>query len=93
MQKILLSSQSYEDDTSNVGFVPLLNLVLDWGFGSKMGLLFEVDALAAPGGQGRAEDVSLSFLPQPGEKTPASEWATDLLKEVQMWRKCIILHS
>jgi hypothetical protein len=67
--KILLSSQGYEDDTSNVGFVPLLNLVLDWGFGSKMGLLFEVDALAAPGGQGRAEDVSLSFYHNLGKNT------------------------
>ena len=67
--KILLSSKSYEDDTTNVGFVPLLNLMLDWGFGNKMGLIFEVDALAAPGGQGRAEDVSISFYHNLGKKT------------------------
>ena len=59
--KILLSSENYQNDTTNVGFVPLLNLVLDWRFGNKIGLLFEVDALAARGGQGRAEDVLLAL--------------------------------
>ena len=66
--KILLSSENYQNDTTNVGFVPLLNLVLDWSFGNKIGLLFEVDALAAPGGQGRAEDVSLSLYHKLGQK-------------------------
>jgi hypothetical protein len=59
--KILISSDSLEDSTTNVGFVPLLNLLLDWRFGRKTGLLLEADALASPGGQGRAEDVALSF--------------------------------
>jgi hypothetical protein len=65
--KILLSTESSEDDTTNVGFVPLLNLILDWSFANKIGLLLEVDALAAPGGQGRAEDVALSFYHKLGE--------------------------
>lgn len=66
--KIFLSSASNVDETTNVGFVPLLNLLLDWKFGSKIGLLFEADALASPGGQGRAEDVALSFYYRLGNK-------------------------
>ena len=66
--QILLSSEKYEDDTTNVGFVPLLNLMLDWSFGDKIGLLFEADALASPGGEGRAEDVALSFYHKLGKK-------------------------
>ncbi len=40
---------------SNVGFVPLLNLVATWKPTGKLLVLLEADALAAP--QGRAEDV------------------------------------
>jgi hypothetical protein len=41
---------------TNTGFVPLLNVHVDWRPGaSAFGLLFDADALAAP--QGRAEDV------------------------------------
>jgi len=44
---------------TNTGFVPLLNLHLEWRPGAgKLGLLFDADALAAP--QGRAEDVLLA---------------------------------
>ena len=44
---------------TNTGFVPLLNLHLEWRPGAgPLGLLFDADALAAP--QGRAEDVLLA---------------------------------
>ncbi|UCE22888.1 MAG: hypothetical protein JSV46_11965 [Candidatus Aminicenantes bacterium] len=48
-------------EKTNVGFVPLLNFRLNWRFADKFGLLFEGDALASPGGQGRAEDVLLAL--------------------------------
>jgi hypothetical protein len=47
-------------EKANVGFVPLLNAVLEWRFSRPAGLLLEIDALAAP--QGRAEDVFLGVL-------------------------------
>jgi hypothetical protein len=44
---------------SNTGFVPLLNVHIEWRPGDgPVGLLFDADALAAP--QGRAEDVLLA---------------------------------
>ena len=44
---------------ANTGFVPLLNVHLEWRPGDgPVGLLFDADALAAP--QGRAEDVLLA---------------------------------
>ncbi len=44
---------------TNVGFVPLVNLHMEWKpRNSRFGLLFDADALAAP--QGRAEDVLLA---------------------------------
>lgn len=51
-------------DTSsktNTGFVPLLNVHIEWRpGGGPVGLLFDADALAAP--QGRAEDVLLAAM-------------------------------
>jgi len=49
-----------EGKKTDLGFVPLLNLHLDWQWCPKWGLLFEADALASPGGQGRAEDAALA---------------------------------
>lgn len=43
----------------NTGFVPLVNLRLDWRFAPSWSLLLEADALAAP--QGRAEDALLAI--------------------------------
>ena len=44
---------------TNTGFVPLLNAHLEWHPGAgELGLLVDVDALAAP--QGRAEDVLIA---------------------------------
>jgi hypothetical protein len=55
---IRLESSSASSETTNVGFVPILNFRLDWQPGEKLGLLLDGDALAAP--QGRAEDVLLA---------------------------------
>ena len=52
---ITLKSGGVEGETTNTGFVPLLNFGLRWTFADKWTLLFDGDALAAP--QGRAEDV------------------------------------
>ena len=50
---------SSKQSKDNVGFVPLLNFHVAWQpGGSPFGVLFNVDALAAP--QGRAEDVLLA---------------------------------
>ncbi len=49
-------------EKTNVGFVPLLNFWVQWDAGARWSLVFEGDALAAPGGQGRAEDVFLGGM-------------------------------
>jgi len=49
-------------EKANVGFVPLLNFWVQWDAGARWSLVFEGDALASPGGQGRAEDVFLGGL-------------------------------
>jgi hypothetical protein len=56
------------DQTSrfdDLGFVPLLNLRLDWRFSRKVGLLLQADALASPSGEGRAEDVLAAVAVRP----------------------------
>jgi hypothetical protein len=55
---IRLKSASATSETTNVGFVPIINFRLHWQPGERLGLLLEGDALAAP--QGRAEDVLLA---------------------------------
>lgn len=50
-----------ESTKANVGFVPLLNFLVRWRFQERWSLLLEGDALASPGGQGRAEDVQLAL--------------------------------
>jgi hypothetical protein len=52
---IKIEGERESSEKTNTGFVPLINFALDWSFGSRVGLLVEGDALAAP--QGRAEDV------------------------------------
>jgi hypothetical protein len=52
---ITLKSGALEGETTNTGFVPLLNFGLWWTFADGWTLLFDGDALAGP--QGRAEDV------------------------------------
>jgi hypothetical protein len=46
----------------NVGFVPLLNFRLFYHLNQRIGLLLQGDALASPGGQGRAEDVTAALV-------------------------------
>ena len=45
-----------KSEKTNVGFVPIINFLLDWRLSPSWSLLLEGDALAAP--QGRAEDVA-----------------------------------
>ncbi|MBD0259397.1 MAG: hypothetical protein ICV83_27065, partial [Cytophagales bacterium] len=47
---IRLENGEAQSTKTNVGFVPLVNFLLDWGFSEKAGLLLEGDALAAPQG-------------------------------------------
>lgn len=56
------SSDKYSEKT-NTGFVPIINFAFDWRINSKIGLMLEGDALAAP--QGRAEDVMLAIYGKP----------------------------
>jgi hypothetical protein len=57
---IKLETDTQESSKTNVGFVPLLHVSLDWIWGKRLGFLFEADALAAK--QGRAEDVSAAIF-------------------------------
>lgn len=57
--EIKIESDNQVSSKSNVGFVPLLHLYMDWQWGSRWGMVLEVDALAAK--QGRAEDVSATL--------------------------------
>jgi hypothetical protein len=55
---IKIESDDKSSEKANTGFVPLINFSIAWSLQSRMGLIFEGDALAAP--QGRAEDVLLA---------------------------------
>jgi hypothetical protein len=57
--EIALTSAALSASKTNVGFVPLLHVRLDWDWTAKLGLLCEIDAAAAK--QGRAEDVLLAL--------------------------------
>lgn len=61
---IRVSGGGKEAETTNVGFVPLINFWLQWNLSQRLRMIFEGDALAAPGGQGRAEDVFLGLQAQ-----------------------------
>ncbi len=56
--EIALKGDGLSAKKINVGFVPIINIRLNWIMNEKFGLLLEGDALAAP--QGRAEDVLLA---------------------------------
>lgn len=60
---IRIDNAIVNSEKANTGFVPLVNFAFDWRFGSRLGLVFEGDALAAP--QGRAEDVLLAIYGNP----------------------------
>ncbi len=61
---IRIEGGSLKSEKTNVGFVPILNFLLDWRFSPAWSLLLEGDALAAP--QGRAEDVFLGLVYRTG---------------------------
>lgn len=52
---ISLECGDLQSEKTDLGFVPLVNFVLNWQATNRFGLLLDGDALAAP--QGRAEDV------------------------------------
>jgi len=57
--EISLEDADQKATKKNTGFVPLVNFQLQWRLNSKLGILAEGDALAAP--QGRAEDILLAL--------------------------------
>jgi hypothetical protein len=57
---IKLTEGNKSSEKTNVGFVPIINFTFNWRFAPRWSLLLEGDALASPGGQGRAEDVSIA---------------------------------
>lgn len=59
---IKLEADSLIEEYTNIGFVPLINFKLAYVHKSKVGLLFEGDALAVK--QGRAEDVLVALTYQ-----------------------------
>jgi hypothetical protein len=63
---IRIDNDSVSSEKANTGFVPLINFAFDWRFGSRVGFVFEGDALVAP--QGRAEDVLLAIYGNPSNQ-------------------------
>jgi hypothetical protein len=64
--EVKLETDTQESSKTNVGFVPLLHVYLEWKWGKRLGFLFEADALAAK--QGRAEDVAAAIFYHLGKK-------------------------
>ena len=64
--EIALRSPDLAASKTNVGFVPLLHLRLDWDWSPALGLLLEADGSAAK--QGRAEDVLLALAWRPAPR-------------------------
>lgn len=64
--KISLESADLESEKTNLGFVPIINFMVNWKMTERFSLLLDGDALAAP--QGRAEDVLLAVTWRPLDK-------------------------
>jgi hypothetical protein len=60
--EVRLEDQEKRSSNTDVGFVPLLNFRVEWMISTRISVLLEGDALASPGGQGRAEDVLLALF-------------------------------
>ncbi|UCC40650.1 MAG: hypothetical protein JSV96_04170 [Candidatus Aminicenantes bacterium] len=56
---VSVEGNNKKSEKTNVGFVPLINFLIEWDFAKNLSLLLTGDALAAP--QGRAEDVLLAL--------------------------------
>jgi hypothetical protein len=59
--EVRLEDTEKSSSNTDFGFVPLLHFRVEWIAAPRMGLVLKGDALASPGGQGRAEDVQLAF--------------------------------
>ena len=57
--EIELSNDQTSSVNRNLGFVPIINFYLNYRPIQKLGIIFEGDALVAPNGVGRAEDIFL----------------------------------
>jgi len=62
---IRLAGAGRSAEKTNTGFVPLIAFRFGWQAAPHWALLFMGDALAAPGGQGRAEDLFAGVVYQP----------------------------
>jgi len=63
---IRVESPDKSSEKTNVGFVPLLHFRVEYFITPNIRALLEGDALASPGGQGRAEDILLGLLVKAG---------------------------
>jgi len=59
--EVSLSGGGLKASYANTGFVPLFSFSVGWSARKDLRFLIEGDALASPGGQGRAEDVFIGF--------------------------------
>jgi hypothetical protein len=59
---IKVESPDNFSEKTNVGFVPLIHFRVEYFISPNIRALLEGDALASPGGQGRAEDILLGIL-------------------------------
>jgi hypothetical protein len=59
--KIEIIADNIRSVKTDLGFVPLINFLLEWYPGETFSLQLTGDALAVPGSPGRAEDVLLAF--------------------------------
>ncbi len=57
--KIRLEQEGESSEKTDLGFVPLVHLCLDYQLSRRWGIILDIDALA--GGPGRAEDLSLKL--------------------------------
>lgn len=61
---IRIEGGGLKSEKTNVGFVPIINFLVDWRLSPAWSLRLEGDALAAP--QGRAEDIFLGLVRRMG---------------------------
>ncbi len=59
--EVRLEDAGKSSSNTDVGFVPLLHFRVEWIAARRISFVLKGDALASPGGQGRAEDVQLAF--------------------------------